>query len=113
MSRYLAAAIAVFTLGLTTTACQAADRSTDLAYGKDRYERYCAPCHNKGYWAAQKLGARLGEENAVLEDRTDLNVPYVETVVRVGMGSMPPYRKTEVSPEELDAIANYLTRKER
>jgi cytochrome c5 len=105
-------ALAAFTLGLAGAA-HAADLSKDLQYGKDRYDRYCAPCHDKGFWGAQKIGARLGEEHAVLEDRTDLNGPYIETVVRAGFGSMPPYRLTEVSPKELDAIAQYLTRKER
>jgi cytochrome c5 len=104
--------MAALTLGLATSA-HAAGLSKDMQYGKDRYDRYCAPCHAKGLWGALKIGARLGEENAVLENRTDLNIPYIETVVRRGMGSMPPYRLTEVSPQELDAIAQYLTRKER
>jgi hypothetical protein len=30
--------------------------------------------------------------------------------VRVGIGSMPPLRKTEVSDSDLDAVIAYLTR---
>ena len=108
--RYFAAALVAILLGLAASA-RAADVPTDMQHGKARYDRMCAPCHNKGFWAANRLGARLGEENAVLEDRTDLNTDYIETVVRRGMGSMPPYRKTELSPGDLDAIAEYLTRK--
>ena len=109
-SPYFAAALAATLLGLSASA-QAADMSKDMQHGKERYDRMCAPCHNKGFWAANRLGERLGDENAVLEDRTDLNTDYIETVVRKGMGSMPPYRKTELSPGDLDAIAEYLTRK--
>lgn len=104
-------AAAAILIGVTAGAAQAADQGANPSYGKMRYDRMCAPCHNKGYWAANRLGARLGKENAVLENRTDLNTQYIETVVRRGMGSMPPYRKTELSPADLDAISKYLTRK--
>lgn len=109
-SRYFAAALAATLLGLSASA-HAADVPAGMQHGKARYDRMCAPCHNKGFWAANKLGARYGDENAVLEDRKDLNTDYIETVVRKGIGSMPPYRKTELSPGDLDAIAEYLTRK--
>lgn len=105
---YLATALAVFAAGWAASA-----QAADLQYGKDRYERFCAPCHNAGFWAANRIGARLGKDQALLENRTDLNAPYIEIVVQQGIGSMPPYRLTEVSPDELDAIADYLTRKER
>jgi len=103
------AALAAVTLGLAGSAHAAGGHKS----GEALYERFCAPCHNTGFWAAQKLGARYGEENADLRQRKDLNASFIETVVRQGMGSMPPYRKTEVLPDELDAIADYLTRKER
>lgn len=105
-------ALAVFILSLAPMMTGAV-HGQDLRDGKAEYDRYCAPCHDKGFWAANRIGQRLGEEHADIRYRDDLNVPYVETVVRRGMGSMPPYRLTELSPEELQAIADYLTREAR
>ncbi len=32
-----------------------------------------------------------------------------KTLVRVGLGAMPTFRKTEISDEELEALANWLS----
>jgi hypothetical protein len=55
-----------------------------------------------------------------LEERTNLTVALIKKVVRAGMATpkkpdqlgtiMPPIRKTEVSDQELDDLAAYLTR---
>lgn len=57
---------------------------------------------------ALSLKYRGGELPAALEDRTDLSPELIESVVRYGIFSMPPLRKTEVSDQELKAIAAYL-----
>lgn len=49
-----------------------------------------------------------GQLPAALEDRRDLTPEFIEAVVRNGMFSMPPLRKTEVSDQELRAIAAYF-----
>lgn len=96
---------------LLVTAAQAQDGLDETqSVGKERYARMCAPCHNKGFWAANRIAFRSGEEYALLDKRSDLNADYIRQAVRVGIGSMPPYRKTELSDSDLAAITAYLTR---
>jgi mono/diheme cytochrome c family protein len=47
----------------------------------------------------------------MLEDRVDLTPEVIRTAVRHGMPIMPPFRKTEVTDAELDAVIAYLTQK--
>jgi len=87
--------------------------------GRAAFERNCAACHGKGPSEgrvpllpgtfALSLKYRGGELPAALEDRTDLSPELIELVVRNGIFSMPPLRKTEVSDQELKAIAAYFT----
>lgn len=89
-----------------------------VVQGRDAFERICAPCHGKGPSEgrvplltgtyALSLKYRNGELPAALEDRTDLTPELIESVVRYGIFSMPPLRKTEVSDQELRAIAAYF-----
>jgi hypothetical protein len=46
----------------------------------------------------------------LLEQREDLIVPFVQTVVRVGTGNMPRITRAEVSDAELAQIADYLAK---
>jgi mono/diheme cytochrome c family protein len=54
-----------------------------------------------------------GTVPAVLEQRTDLRPELITHVVRHGIGSMPMFRPTEVSDEDLKALVQYLTRQQR
>jgi mono/diheme cytochrome c family protein len=88
-----------------------------VALGRAAFERNCAACHGKGPSEgrvpllpgtfALSLKYR-GQLPAALEDRSDLSPEYIEVIVRNGIFSMPPLRKTEVSDEELRAIAAYF-----
>jgi (+)-pinoresinol hydroxylase len=81
-----------------------------------QFQRDCSVCHGSG---PAKPGTRAlrtkyqGKLPALLEKRTDLTQVYVKYIVRHGVSVMPPFRKTEVSDQDLDAIAAYLTRKRR
>ncbi len=81
-----------------------------------QFQRDCSVCHGNG---PAKPGTRAlrtkyqGKLPALLEQRTDLTEVYIKYIVRHGISVMPPFRKTEVSDEDLDAIAAYLTRKRR
>lgn len=96
----------------------AASETAIVAQGRDAFERICAPCHGKGPSEgrvpllpgtyALSLKYRNGELPAALEDRKDLTPELIESVVRYGIFSMPPLRKTEVSDQELRAIAAYF-----
>jgi mono/diheme cytochrome c family protein len=79
--------------------------------GKQVFDRWCAPCHAPGprHPGTQALEALYkGEKPAALEERTDLVPELTRTFVRNGVSVMPPFRKTEITDEELDALAAYL-----
>jgi (+)-pinoresinol hydroxylase len=81
-----------------------------------QFQRACAVCHGPG---PAKPGTRAlrvkyhGKLPALLAKRTDLTAAYIKDVVRHGVNIMPPFRKTELSDRQLDAIAAYLTRNHR
>jgi len=96
-----------------TWADAAATLSPQEQHGKQRYESICIYCHGPGVWGTNRLARRLDKEHAQLSARTDLTAAGIRAVVRNGLGSMPPLRRTEISDSDLEAIAAYLTRKER
>lgn len=82
--------------------------------GYVEFQRACSVCHGSG---PAKPGTRAlrakyrSKLPALLEQRTDLAPDYVKFIVRHGVSVMPPFRKTELSDADLDAIAAYLARK--
>ena len=93
---------------------QAAEPSkTQAADGRQVFTLWCAPCHASGGFKAGTAGLQAkyqGTKPAVLEERTDLTPAIVKTFVRNGTGVMPPFRRTEVSDAELEAVARYLSK---
>lgn len=90
----------------------AAATALDANSGKALYADHCAACHaaGPGHPGAQSLQLKYdGKLPAVLTQRTDLAPAVVKYFVRHGAGSMPFFRKTEVSDGELDKIAAYLS----
>lgn len=94
--------------------------------GRDVFAQRCAACHGPipedihgpiflpPMPGTQALAARYrGELPAELERRTDLAPAYIRAVVREGFISMPRFRPTEVSAEDLDALVAWLTRTDR
>lgn len=95
-----------------------------VARGREVFHARCIACH--GAIPEQMFGALFlppmpgtqalqtryrGEIPAELERRTDLMPALIESVVRKGLNSMPPFRPTEVSNDDLAALVAYLTRK--
>ena len=78
--------------------------------GQTLFNDKCMSCHNPAATGSVMLGKRLGEENAVLSERNNLSAEYIKVVLRYGVGSMPWYRRSEISDAQADAIAAYLTR---
>jgi mono/diheme cytochrome c family protein len=86
--------------------------------GKAVFDLHCAACHARGpgdEGRAMPAGTealhfkyRNGEKPPTLEDRDDLPYPVLNVFVRHGTGSMPGFRKTELSDDEIKAIAGYL-----
>lgn len=114
----LAATGAALLIGLTATGTFARDvpaRSTpDEARGRAVYNYWCTPCHapGPGHPGTQSLQIKYGDSGvpAVLEERDNLTPEYIETIVRKGILSMAPFRKTEISDAELSDIAAYLSK---
>jgi mono/diheme cytochrome c family protein len=78
--------------------------------GRDVYAHYCADCHDAGdgHPGTMQLGVRIGARRSVLTGRTDLTPDFVKNIVRNGLEMMPPYRPTEITDGELDALAEYV-----
>jgi mono/diheme cytochrome c family protein len=82
--------------------------------GNETYQYWCATCHGRGVGTPGTTALRAKYKGALpgpLEDRTDLTAQGIRVVVRRGTSIMPFFRKTEVSDRDLDAIAQYLTRR--
>jgi|SRR5882672_5656253 len=107
------------TIVLATAGARAgfAQDAAVIAKGNAIFQHYCAPCHGPGRGAdgapmlpgthALHLKYR-GEKSGLLEQRSDLSFELIKTFVRNGVASMPPFRKTEVADDDLEAIAVYL-----
>jgi len=91
--------------------------------GQAVFRERCAACHAPApeeifglpflppMPGTQALQARYrGAVPAPLEERTNLTPEFVRTIVRNGLPAMPFFRPTEVSDEDLDAVAAYLSR---
>lgn len=104
--------LAVLVLGWAAGVASADDAalSPQQQQGKRAYNHICVYCHSPGVWGTNRLSKRMGKEKAVLENRTDLAAAAVQAIVRSGIGSMPPLRKSELSDADLAAVAAYLTR---
>jgi mono/diheme cytochrome c family protein len=84
--------------------------------GYVQFQMSCAVCHGSGQGkpGTRALAAKYkGTVPALLEERSDLEAPYIRQVVRQGLYVMPFFRKTELSDTDLDAIAAYLTRRHK
>lgn len=82
-----------------------------------QFQNYCFECHGTGVGKPGTMALREKYKDtnvpALLEERTDLTRDAVKHFVRHGVLSMPGARKTEISDEDLDAIADYLSRGRR
>ncbi len=87
-----------------------ADEAT-IQRGEKVFDYWCATCHALRLPGTVALQAKYkGAKPALLNERTDLTPAVTKTFVRKGVSVMPPFRKTEVSDTDLDALAAYLAR---
>jgi mono/diheme cytochrome c family protein len=86
------------------------------ARGQQLFQYWCATCHapeprEDGMLlpGTETLQNRYqGKLPAALEQRAQLPPSMVELVIRKGTGAMPQFRKTEISDQDMHAIAAYL-----
>lgn len=98
-------------LALVLGGAAAAQDGDRIERGHEVFDRWCAPCHAPGPFhpGTQALEVLYrGEKPAALEARTDLTPELTKAFVRSGVSVMPPFRKTEISDEDLEALAAYL-----
>jgi mono/diheme cytochrome c family protein len=90
-----------------------AQDAQSFAAGRAVYTKWCAPCHDPGvsHPGTHALTVKYqGVKPGVLLEWKDLSVNTVKVFVRHGISVMPQFRKTEISDQELDALAAYLAR---
>lgn len=89
-----------------------AQDEADIENGHQVFDVWCLPCHAPGpkHPGTQALDILYkGELSGVLQERTDLSVEYIKVLVRKGVSIMAPFRKTEISDDELNNLAVYLS----
>jgi (+)-pinoresinol hydroxylase len=109
LSRTAAAVV----LGLACGPAFAQDGPGTQAAGRGVYTRWCAPCHDPGvtHPGTHALTVKYqGVKSGVLLEWKDLTPVTVKYLVRHGISVMPQFRKTEISDQELDALAEFLSR---
>ena len=80
----------------------------DRGRGKQAFAHRCAMCHREGNTGTFVLARRLGNDKALLEQRTDLVPAYIRLVVRQGLLNMPRISRVELPDSDLEAITRYL-----
>jgi mono/diheme cytochrome c family protein len=83
--------------------------------GEQLFHRYCWDCHGDGRDRPGTDALQVkyhGNPPARLDQRSDLTADFVIYTVRHGISVMPSMRKTEITDNELKAIADYLAKKE-
>ena len=77
--------------------------------GEQLFVEKCGMCHRDLGMGTMLLMNRIPREQAKLEDRNELPAALVKAVVRNGLGNMFSISRAEVSDEQLDQIARYLS----
>ncbi|MEP7312623.1 MAG: cytochrome c [Pseudomonadota bacterium] len=105
MKRLSICLLGAFGLGLLMPALSAEPSGASL------FAERCGMCHRSNGMGVGILARRPGDlSKGLLEDRTDLTVPLIMTVTRLGFNNMPRIPRGEVSEPEMQAIAEYLAK---
>jgi mono/diheme cytochrome c family protein len=92
----------------------AADKTAGsvIERGAAVFNNWCGACHTRKPTDSGTRSLQVkyqGSVPAALEDRRDLTPDAVKYFVRNGVATMPFYRKVEISDEDLEALAAYLS----
>ena len=103
------------TLAAAVLAAGQASAQDSLQQGQRVFADWCAPCHGTGPGNSGTVALQFryqGAKPAALEARTDLTPDLTKYFVRNGLSIMSPFRKTEISDADLEALAAYLAPRE-
>ena len=97
---------------LLLSANHAAAQDELVERGRIVYDNWCAICHAPGEGATRVLEERYqGALPAVVDERTNLTEELITARVRTWVApQMPPFRQSEVSGADLEAVIAYLKR---
>lgn len=97
---------------LLLAASGAAAQDELVERGREVYDDWCAICHAPGEGATRILEERYqGALPAVVDQRTNLTAELITARVRTWVApQMPPFRQSEVSDADLEAVIAYLKR---
>ena len=84
-------------------------QTAQAADGRQVFTHRCGMCHREGGTGTFILARRLGKDQSLLEQRTNLAPDYIRYVTRWGLVNMPRISRVEVPDPDLDAIVTYLT----
>ena len=105
--------VVVSLLALSFVNGGAAAQDSVLALGERIFLDKCEYCHGDG---VQKGGTYVLQARyrdalpALLTERTDLAPEYISAVLRTWTNGMAPFRPSEISDSELEALVAFLTR---
>ena len=116
MKLLIAAGVITLIVANSSPAAAQAPDDRKIQRGAAVYQNWCAPCHSdgRGNPGTMALAAKYKDRQpavpAVLSDRRDLTPQSIRFFVRQGVSVMAPFRKTEISDADLEALSAYLTR---
>jgi mono/diheme cytochrome c family protein len=105
--------------GIIGTVVAGSALAADASNGKAVFLRWCQGCHEAlpgtgfdppagTYTLQQRYQGRLPAE---IEQRTDLKAIQIKDLVRHGVNVMTPFRKTEITDQQLDDLIAYLVKR--
>lgn len=99
---------AVLSLVAVLGACSEAP-GAEISAGAENYALNCAGCHDPGPGhPGTMLLEQLGRPVPALIGRDDLELDYLQAVVRNGLVEMPPFRPTELTDKQVEEIYEYI-----
>ncbi len=84
---------------------------TQIERGQAVYQKWCSTCHGPGQHTPGTMALAVkyqGKLPPLLEQRADLNSTVLQLFIRNGISVMPTFRQTEISDQDIEAIAAYL-----
>lgn len=109
---FLATSFGAFAAPQVGSATDKSVTDASQSQGKVVFDHWCASCHapGPGFLGTAALSARYGGWlPAALEARSDLTPDVIAHFVRNGVSIMPPFRQTEITDADLNALAEYLS----